>query len=85
MHIAAPMRAHLFCLLLGMALLSLAGRAAADYPFCNADGACAWPETCGTCPAECGSCDVTARTAQSAKYIDGACEHHGDGLSDSCA
>ncbi|HZO15368.1 MAG TPA: hypothetical protein VFB62_18970 [Polyangiaceae bacterium] len=67
-------------------LLVLQARDAfADYPFCNADGACAWPETCGTCPMECGSCDVTARTNQRAKYVDRACAEHGDGLADSCA
>jgi hypothetical protein len=66
-------------------LISLSTPASADYPLCNADGSCAWPETCGTCPAECGSCDVTTRTTQTARYVDGACEHHGDGSADSCA
>src|SRR5262245_12599055 len=71
--------------LLVILLVLQAGDASADYPFCNADGACAWPETCGTCPMECGSCDVTARTNQRAKYVDRACAEHGDGLADSCA
>jgi uncharacterized protein (TIGR03382 family) len=59
--------------------------ARADYALCNADGQCAWPETCGTCPTECGSCDVTTRVDQLAKYVDQACEHAGDGLTDTCA
>ena len=71
-------------LLLGAVLVSATARA--DHDFCNGDGVCAWPETCGTCPSnDCGSCDVTARVGQLAKYVDQACEHGGDGLSDSCA
>jgi MYXO-CTERM domain-containing protein len=77
------MRALLPCLVTTAILHS--GVAAADYPFCNADAVCAWPETCSTCPMECGSCDVTTRTRQTPKYVDQACPNHGDGLVDSCA
>ena len=52
---------------------------------CNADGECAFPETCSTCPDECGSCDVADLEGQRAKYIDEACATAGDGLTDECA
>lgn len=52
---------------------------------CNGDGECAFPESCSTCPDECGSCDVSTLEEQRAKYIDQACPNNGDGLVDSCA
>ncbi len=52
---------------------------------CNDDGQCAFPETCSTCPDECGSCDVDALPGQRAKYVDLACDQPGDGLVDACA
>jgi hypothetical protein len=52
---------------------------------CNDDGECGFPETCSTCPDECGSCDVADYPSQQAKYVDQACESAGDGLTDSCA
>jgi hypothetical protein len=52
---------------------------------CNDDGACSGTETCAACPDECGSCDVETYTSQRAKYVDGACEFMGDGLTDTCA
>jgi hypothetical protein len=52
---------------------------------CNEDGACSFPETCSTCPDECGSCDVEDFPEQRAKYVDQACGTAGDGLSDRCA
>ncbi len=52
---------------------------------CNADGQCSFPETCNTCPEECGSCDVAELPDQRAKYVDRACEADGDGLVDECA
>jgi len=52
---------------------------------CNRDGECSFPETCSTCPDECGSCDVSLLPDQRFKYVDGACEAGGDGLVDSCA
>jgi hypothetical protein len=52
---------------------------------CNDDGECGFPETCSTCPHECGSCDVADYPDQQAKYVDQACATAGDGLSDACA
>jgi len=52
---------------------------------CNGDGECSFPETCSTCPDECGSCDVAELPDQRAKYVDGSCAQPGDGLVDSCA
>jgi hypothetical protein len=52
---------------------------------CNEDGQCEFPETCSTCPDECGSCDVSTLDGQQAKYVDLACESNGDGSTDSCA
>ncbi len=52
---------------------------------CNDDGECAFPETCSTCPDECGSCDIEDLDDQRAKYVDQACATAGDGLVDSCA
>ncbi len=64
---------------------TLALPAAAQVTICNEDGSCAFPETCNTCPDECGSCDVADLVGQQAKYVDGSCQHPGDGLSDGCA
>jgi hypothetical protein len=52
---------------------------------CDEDGTCSFPETCSTCPDECGSCDVSELPDQRAKYVDQACAEPGDGLVDSCA
>jgi hypothetical protein len=52
---------------------------------CNDDGQCGFPETCSTCPDECGSCDVSELDGQRAKYVDQACATAGDGLVDRCA
>ena len=52
---------------------------------CNENGACDFPETCSTCPDECGSCDVSELDGQQAKYVDQSCATAGDGLADECA
>lgn len=52
---------------------------------CDDDGVCSFPETCSTCPDECGSCEVADLPNQRAKYVDQACDQPGDGLVDSCA
>jgi hypothetical protein len=52
---------------------------------CNENGTCDFPETCSTCPDECGSCDVSTLDGQQAKYVDQACATAGDGLTDRCA
>lgn len=64
---------------------ALASGAAAQMPICNDNASCAYPETCNTCPDECGSCDVADLTSQQAKFVDGSCAHAGDGWSDACA
>ncbi|MCA9619156.1 MAG: hypothetical protein KC731_09040 [Myxococcales bacterium] len=66
-------------------VMAHAAAAAAQTPPCDDDGTCAFPETCNSCPGDCGSCDVESLTGQVAKYIDASCEHAGDGSSDSCA
>jgi hypothetical protein len=52
---------------------------------CDGDGTCSFPETCSTCPDECGSCDIDDLPDQRAKYVDQSCDQPGDGLVDECA
>jgi hypothetical protein len=52
---------------------------------CDDDGTCDPGETCASCRADCGSCEIEDLPMQRAKYVDGACETMGDGLSDECA
>lgn len=56
-----------------------------DVALCDDDGACDGSETCATCPAECGSCDIGRYADQRAKYVDESCAVMGDGLLDECA
>jgi hypothetical protein len=58
---------------------------ASEYPFCDRDGLCEWPESCSTCTTDCGSCGVESLTHQRAKFVDNGCEHAGTGLVDRCA
>ncbi|MBL9023842.1 MAG: hypothetical protein JNL21_16730 [Myxococcales bacterium] len=66
-------------------IATFAGVAHAQYPFCADDGVCAFPETCSTCPNDCGSCEVLDLPGQVAKYVDRTCSEAGDGLVDQCA
>jgi hypothetical protein len=71
--------------LLALSALGFGRDAFAQYAFCQSDGACSYPETCGTCPDDCGSCDVLELPSQTARYVDQACAANGDGTTDSCA
>lgn len=52
---------------------------------CDTNGVCSGSETCASCGADCGSCDVEALADQNALYVDLACAVGGDGTTDVCA
>ena len=52
---------------------------------CDSDGTCDPGETCASCAADCGSCDVAELASQRDKFVDETCAEMGDGLTDECA
>lgn len=52
---------------------------------CDGNGTCDGTETCASCAADCGTCEIEDLPSQRARYVDESCANMGDGLSDECA